>query len=804
MDPDQPRRPGRPKRRQLNINDDPPVAGSSTGEAAAAAGINVVRSGNESGLQPKPGRTHHLEAALSKFIEGDPEKYQKLLEDIQEAVKEVIERGSPLTRAKYASAKLSFEVTVKLLTPNVQPPLDPWARSVVNRYAEEYLEFRATVVRGRQGENVKAITVCGWYASLVVVIARNAYDPATGQKCGGVLLYREGLCKRLEDRVYTIIQQKKLVRFSRRRARRTFGPAEVQTVIEHLVKSSIDRGRLVRIQEWCALIMAMMAATRPGSLCAAHPEYKENKQYLQVGDLHLRLTGPVTYQIEIDIRHLKGSNQTAQGRVVNYLFGPVRLIKNLLFDNWVIVVYLWGRGCLPQYETLNDLINAKEDELVLSKKEEPFFLSSAPGGTRLIPNEALSSSRLSGNVGDACKASGFPDLAFYDLRKDAANDFERKLGSGAASLHLAHKEAATLVTEHYSLGAGNVDITGVRTGEAVDQFAHGYESRLAMRARDGTALCYISNVIALAGKTDSDDSDEEGGDENDNVERAMEKAKKAREVLVETAVENALRESEEVRKCQAVVEQRWDAWIQTFVPGSDLYMHYKLKSPYMVQTNISEVKKWAQYKAAVEEDAGFKAEVEAAEKALRDAFDSFATKKKFISKVTTRAIKKELDQKQIETHADTYKDKNRAIEYLERPSALAAKTSTSRQGPILQEKPVPEADQPVDRPNVQPSQEQILALNEEDDDLVAEEAVEEYNKLLNYLPAGFRDGVGSRIQKTLNEVQKDIQEQADAEIPDEQPKQEWGDDHDQEEYTTFASKNPEASRLGCTGCPLKA
>ncbi|QRW13158.1 hypothetical protein RhiLY_12157 [Ceratobasidium sp. AG-Ba] len=64
------------------------------------------------------------------YTSGDPAVLAQLVENIKEAVKTVIEQGSPLTRQHYKSTKLSFEVTVRLLAPH-KGIKDPWLTEIV-------------------------------------------------------------------------------------------------------------------------------------------------------------------------------------------------------------------------------------------------------------------------------------------------------------------------------------------------------------------------------------------------------------------------------------------------------------------------------------------------------------------------------------------------------------------------------------------------------------------------------------------------------------------------------------------------
>lgn len=54
-----------------------------------------------------------------------------------------------------------------------------------------------------------------------------------------------------------------------------------------------------------------------------------------------------------------------------------------------------------------------------------------------------------------------------------------RLGAQKASLMLGHTDANSVLTKHYSLGAGNFDILAIRLGEATEQLQPGVEVNLS-------------------------------------------------------------------------------------------------------------------------------------------------------------------------------------------------------------------------------------------------------------------------------------------------------------------------------------
>ncbi|KAG9123444.1 hypothetical protein FRC07_014926 [Ceratobasidium sp. 392] len=399
-----------------------------------------------------------------------------------------------------------------------------------------------------------------------------------------------------------------------------------------------------------------------------------------------------------------------------------------------------------------------DDELVLAKGDEPLFLTSLPGGTSLVPDQPLFAYRMAENIKAAATAAGFPDL------------LSRKIGPHLASLVLGHKDASLVLTEHYSLGAGNIDLLGVQLGETTDQFAPGYKSQLELHRCTGTAVCMVSKAIASAGQNmvDSDNKAKDAG-ENQPNEKALENVRKSDEELVEAAQEKAVLEDKEVQNLDQQLEQAWDAWVLAFVPGSPLYVEYKARAPKKVQTNIKSIQGWNIFQKAVK-DPKFKAETDKQENSLRAAFKAIAARKKEVRRSAGRVARREIAANQRETHNDTIEDKDCALEYVEQLSSLVTKAVESLSKPTVMD--------------ALTGTDSIKALNQRNDTLYAEEAIESYKEVLSHMPRNFTNGAGSTIEQYLDDAQAEIEVDAlEKPIPEKQPEQNWHNQWDDEEST---------------------
>ncbi|KAG8747974.1 hypothetical protein FRC12_013952 [Ceratobasidium sp. 428] len=224
-----------------------------------------------------------------------------LLAKVDRLASEVIETASPSSRRHYDLAKHIFEACVATYSMPVRIE-DYWAVEIVRTYAPKYLSFRVNTSDGRQGERVKAITVLGWYSHIIVVICKYTHDPKTGQKCGGALLYTEGLHDELENQLH----KEALSRHSLTRGH-SFGLPEVKLCIESGLRDSTSRGREARVQEIAMLIIGLATGVRACGLVGTEAEYIKEGKYMKAGDLKVSNHGNTDYSIELRIMNHKAS-----------------------------------------------------------------------------------------------------------------------------------------------------------------------------------------------------------------------------------------------------------------------------------------------------------------------------------------------------------------------------------------------------------------------------------------------------------------------------------------------------------------
>ncbi|KAG8713264.1 hypothetical protein FRC11_012790 [Ceratobasidium sp. 423] len=663
-----------------------PIEAAPTGPGVtslARAEWAVARTG---GSRPKG-----LAKLLQNHTGGDPDKLQELIEEVQEAASRVIERGSALTRKLVGHTKDAYEYAVQVLSKN--PKVDHWTYDVVKVYAGQFIEMRARVAKGKGGGHVKAETVAGWHNCLVVCIARYTYDPLTGYKLGPQLLYKERFVDELLARVKNSIDTLKLDRHTSRN-KKVCGLPEARLMIEHLMKSSVNKGRIVKLQLISVIIICLATGMRPSSLCAGHEEDRLAGKFMKMGDFELWNRGSFTTDIQMTTDNWKGHNASIVGKSASYWLRGLTKAHNIMFDTFWIVSYIWARGSLPQYPNFIDLITAKEDQLVIANPDAPFLLKPKRGGGMLL-DEAWTAHGLSGAMSAAGTASGLKGVTAYSYRRGFANEMSIMIGRQETSLAMGHKDAESVLTKHYSHGAGNHDLLGIRVGEATDQYRPGAESALQMRVRVGTAVTTISKVIAQSNSKLTEDSDDESDSASDaeveaeaeedkaaaGISKAFKNVGTANKKFIADFQEKFRDEDDKLQQLKADLTGGWTHYQNQLGRGTRLYEvvnGYK-KTQIGILNNITSHEL---YKEAAKEP-GFLERVTAAEKALRDANTKYRYHLQQVNKRGKIQAEKKLDEKvKANVYRPTIQDKDAALAFVGGTSELilaASKTSNPAQ-----------------------------------------------------------------------------------------------------------------------------
>ncbi|KAG9118932.1 hypothetical protein FRC07_006293, partial [Ceratobasidium sp. 392] len=665
-----------------------------------------------------PKKMTQFEKNLLKFTGDTDEGAERLRERMHELASITIERASASSRRHYDNAKAAFEAMVKRASAPVLVE-DYWEVEVVRKFGPQYIGIRVDLTQGRGGGRVKAVTVFGWYSHIVVVICKLTHDPKTGRKCGGALLYTDGLAQVIEDSAFAgkilklavvaranaspAIKHFGLVRHVTVRGR-SFGLPEVQLAIEDMLKRSVSRGREARVQEIAMLIIGVATGIRACGLVPSELEYAQSGQVMKAGDVKVTNRGNTHWDVELRIMNHKGHNNTMLGRVIMYTITARKSIKNVLFDPWWI--------------TLDDLISAQENELRITSPDQPLFLSCKPGGTELVADVPMQARAFGGIVKDIVTNIHMPELTWYDLRRDLADDFSRKMGPRTAGLVLGHKDASSITTEKYSYGPGNLDVLGIRTGEAEDQFLPGTASRLELRIRSGSAISLVSKAIAaLARDLPEEPEEEEEANQESEGNAALAALEKKTKAAVKKARKQVVKEDDRVHAANQEVHRRWDKWLEVMVLGSPLYLAVKHKT--RKQNQICKITGHDLYAEALENQE-MKEELEKHEAELREAFKAQVKVTQKVSRQAAEETRAQLHSDFRKSNIDTYHDKDKAVAYSKETSSLVLNA-------------VEAASNSKATPSELPTSDDIIAaMNQEEDNEPVEQAVKDCREALNF------------------------------------------------------------------------
>ncbi|KAF8593616.1 hypothetical protein BDV93DRAFT_516430 [Ceratobasidium sp. AG-I] len=229
--------------------------------------------------------------------------------------------------------------------------------------------------------------------------------------------------------------------------------------------------------------------------------------------------------------------------------------------------------------------------------------------------------------------------SFLTSKPAQQKTFSNKIGSSAASLVLGHQDASSVLNKSYSYAAGNFDVVGIRTGEAANQFLPGSEDEP---------------------KGVESDTNEETG----KVNKALTTVKESKKKAVNTAKDLVQQDDGEQIKLEAKVTALWNQWVDTMGPGSPLHMKASGYKP--IQQNISVLKGKSLYADRLKSNKELEGRVE---NDLRAAFDCLNKHNKSVCRNSSQVAACEYEGNQ---HADTITNKDAAVAYTEKPTALIA------------------------------------------------------------------------------------------------------------------------------------
>ncbi|CAE6442389.1 unnamed protein product [Rhizoctonia solani] len=728
-----------------------PTARTTRPEPSALAERSLARN-KDGGI-----KLRGLAKSIDDYTHGDSDQIRELIDQVEAAANKTVELGSPLTRKLVNHTKTAYEHAVDFLSQNSVE--NHWIYDVVKHYAVRFLELRARVAKGKGGGRVKAQTVLGWYSCLIICIVKYTHDPITGFKMGGKLLYKERFADDMLAHVKQISQTLKLDRHTSKK--KICGLEETRIMIEHLIKSSVLRCRLSRLQLIAVMIICLATGLRPSSFCAGCEEDEELGKFMKMGDFKLYNRGNFAIDIELTVNNSKNHNATILGSSMNFWLRALTKTHNIIFDTFWIVAFIWARGCLANYPTPHDLLTTKDAELVITSPDEPFLLVPNKGATKLLmkPWTAKGLSAAISGVGKACGLG----VTQYSFRRNFANKAGIALGGQEASMAMGHQEGQTVLSTNYSHGAGNYDLLGIMVGEATEQYRPGTETALQMRVRVGTAVVTLSKAIAQSNRMDYDladsdsDSDSPEPEDNNGV------------VDVDKALK---REDEELQQHEKRMEIQWTLYLDTFGRGSPLYEAVKGYKRTQISI-LGKITKHNLYQKAAK-DPKFLARVEPAEKALRDANVLYRKCIQATRKRGKTEGAKALEQKKKENVA-SIQDTDASLAYLKEPSTLLTEASKTASTSKSTSAPGPSRTT-ANASNLSATEQTIEALSRDEDE--DQDEIEEVYQNLQ----GFKQNnlAGQKHIDAVKEAADGVPEEGDSD------EGEWKD-HDEPERIPLAS-----------------
>ncbi|KDN36110.1 hypothetical protein RSAG8_11057, partial [Rhizoctonia solani AG-8 WAC10335] len=611
--------------------------------------------------------------------------------EVEAAATKVIETGSPLTRKLVQHTKNAYEVAVKFLSGD--SCTDPWVYQAVKEYSIRFIELRARVAKGKGGGLVKAETVLGWYSCLLICIVKYTYDPDTGFKVGGIVFdYKEQLASDLLDHVKNVTTTLKLDRHSARN-KKTCGLPEARIMIEHLIRTSCDRGRLPRLQLIAVNIICLACGIRPSSLCAGSPEDKADGKYMKIGDIKLE-SGPICHRCRVE----RGKSQVL-GRSMNIWLRALTKSHNIIFDTFWIVSYIWARGCLAAYPELPDLLTTKDAQLVITSPDEPFLCTPNQGATKLL-NTPWSAKGLSGamsGLGRDCRLEG---VTMYAYRRGFAQKMAMAIGHTEASMAMGHKDGESVLSRHYSNGAGNYNLLGIMVGEATDQYRPGAESS--------------HNPLELRNPNDEDSEPEVEVDEVVDVQTALKRVQKSDEKFIKEFQAGFCEADEELQELKRSLARHWSL--------GDTWTHL-----------VEEITSHKLYTEAAK-DQEFLAQAKKAENALREVNERYQKCSQGVLKRGKIEAKDKLDKKRAKETKASIQDTDAALGYLKETPELLNEASKASAASLAPSAPRPSGSKTSTSASKIEAEKAIqdLSRDEEEDD--QGEVTEVYKELGKFKP----------------------------------------------------------------------
>ncbi|KAJ7928995.1 hypothetical protein B0H13DRAFT_2310863 [Mycena leptocephala] len=440
----------------------------STHTSTAASSTSLAPAVPDGVQQKSEKRTMALSAKL-RAAATDPNlnPIQALMDEAEEWARDVGSQESPLTQSRRIKILSDWESIMTLADPSLSRE-HHWDRNVVQKYADRFLYVMVKTTDPRANKKaLKSRTVSGWLGLFLHSIVSYTRDPSTHVKCGLTLLINDGLYQKLKDQLLQLVKDFKLDRHLTPKI--YFGRAELAIIFDTMLRSSVDHGRQVTIQNMIRFLFTFFFTLRGSSMGPSHRMWRDLNYVLLCGHIRIFCLGYMKWEFQIRVLQYKNNYNTVEGSEQVFTADGVLYAHNALFDlTPYMMAHLHLRDLFKKhYVSIEDLCADQSGEIELDPKyaETPFFLAATPGGRGFVsPPVAAMAASGSDTLRYWAAKSGLPQAGLGGLRREAGNMYVLQLGTRIAKDIMNHAPDGPH-RESYSRNMGNLPLIGLRLGE---------------------------------------------------------------------------------------------------------------------------------------------------------------------------------------------------------------------------------------------------------------------------------------------------------------------------------------------------
>ncbi|KAH6917891.1 hypothetical protein BKA70DRAFT_1213926 [Coprinopsis sp. MPI-PUGE-AT-0042] len=405
---------------------------------------------------------------LAEFA-ADETRLAHLLSDIAEMDAAVEDRATPGVQKARKRIKLDWESFVRIVG-KITPGRE-WTTTTVIQHSTGFWTTSIEIKRGRDNWNVSAVTLNGWRKIFFGLLGRYMQDPETGMLVDKFHPHRRDVFDTVLNGVHTVCREFKLVRHIK--AKIYFGFCEISILITCSLESTIDDGprRLGHIQNITSWLFTASFTLRPSSMGYGSQRSLEGGQYIMLEHLTFERIGPTGVKTLVKVLNFKHSINTIVGDSRDYPIDPVLHAGNMQFDLSVyLMVMLFSLGVMDTHHKTYSAAVLDKDWVPRIKtdcKKLPLFRALAPSARGFIePVEPAHAHHFTDSIREACAAAGLPTVGMTALRRDAANDYCKKLGKATAQVLMHHSNSTNkVINNHYLRGPVDEPLINLRLNE---------------------------------------------------------------------------------------------------------------------------------------------------------------------------------------------------------------------------------------------------------------------------------------------------------------------------------------------------